>query len=82
MEQNVFHELEKRVEEIEKEYGSLENFVVNSTITDEKHRMRMEEQNLSTYKEMSLVYQSLSDLELADLFDFQKLAGSFDGEFS
>ena len=31
MEQNVFHELEKRVEEIEKEYGSLENFVVNST---------------------------------------------------
>lgn len=82
MKENVFLELEKRVEKIEKEYGSLENFVVNSTITDEKHRMRMEGENPSLYKEMSLVYQDLFDLELADLFDFQKLAGSFDGEFS
>ncbi len=82
MKENVFLELEKRVEKIEKEYGSLENFVVNSTITDEKHRMRMEGVNPSLYKEMSLVYQDLFDLELADLFDFQKLAGSFDGEFS
>lgn len=81
MKENVFHYLEKRVEKIEKEHGSLENFVVNSTISDEEHRMRMEGQNFSAYEEMKQVYQELLDLELADFFDLKQLAGLFDGDF-
>ncbi len=82
MDKNVFHQLEKRLKEIEENYGSLENFVVQTTIWGDQHRMRMEEQNSSVYDEMKQVYQELSDLELADLLDFQKKLGEENGEFS
>lgn len=82
MEENVFRQIEKRVEDIEKKYGSLERYVIETTIFGEDHTMRMEEEYYSFYKENWQVYQELADLELADLLDFQKLAGLIDGEFS
>ena len=81
MTKNVYAKLEKRVAEIEKRYQSLENFVTSTTIFPAKHRMRMEDIP-STFKEMSAVYLELEDLTLADLSDFQKLAGLIDGEHS
>lgn len=79
MTKNVYAKLEKRVAKIEKKHQSLENFVTSTTIFSAKHRMRMEDVS-STFKEMSAVYQELDDLTLADLSDFQKLAGFIDGE--
>lgn len=82
MDKNVFRALEKRCAEIEKDYGSLENFVINSTFAGEKHRMRMEESFFSANQTLLQVYQELSALEFADLVDYKNLAGLFDGEYS
>lgn len=82
MKKSVFHELEKKVLQIEKEYSSLENFVINSTIPNEEHTMRMEEAISSTICQLQQVYQELYDLELADLVDYQNFVGRFDGKFS
>lgn len=82
MNKNVFHQLKKKLIEIEEKYGSLENFVVQTTISGDEHRMRMEGQDSSVYEEMEQVYQELFDLELADLLDFQKTIGEENGEFS
>lgn len=82
MEENVFHQLERRVEEIEKEYGSLENYAMHSTNLGEGHRMRMEEQYSSFYRSNGQVYREFEEMELADLLDYQELAVLFDGEFS
>ncbi len=82
MEKYVFTDLLDKVEKIEEKYGSLENFAKISTNCSEKHTMKMKEDFSSKYNDMSVVYQELYDLELADLFDFQNFIGRFDGEFS
>lgn len=81
MKKNVYADVEKKVNEIEKKWGSFEKFVVNSTIPTAKHRMRMEEYS-STFEEMKPVYLDLIAIEQADLLDYQNMAGSIDGEFN
>ncbi len=73
-----YRQILERVERIEREYGSFENFVVRSTFFDDVHRMKMKETSFGP--EMRAVYQDLVDLELADLMDNQKVIGRFDGE--
>ncbi len=82
MNKNVFKKVLAKAEKIEQEFGSLENFVINTTIGHSKHRMRMEEEYSSNLHQLEKVYQGLNDLELADLVDYQNLIGRFDGEFS
>ena len=81
MDKNAFWKLKKRAEELERQYGSLEEFAIQSTLGEKHHRMRMEEDYASNCPELLQVYQELSDLELAELLDEQNLGG-FDGEFS
>lgn len=81
MDKNVYRPTMQKVAEIEKEYGDLTNFAILNTFESERHKMRMEKDIFSN-TEMSEVYQELSELELADLLDFQNMAGSFDGEYS
>ncbi len=82
MNKNVFHEMLEKAEKLEKEYGSLERYAKVSTITSEKHKMKMKEELSSSYADMSEIYQELLDLEFADLLDFQNFNGRFDGEFN
>ena len=72
----MFEELEKKAKEIEKEYGSVENFVVSTTIPDDKHKLKMKGQ----FKDLRKVYESLNDLEIADLCDFKNFMSEEDGE--
>ena len=74
-----YGELLKRVKQIEKEFGSLENYVLQTTFQNANHRMRMEEAYANSTSEMKQVYQDLFLLELADLFDAQNFIGRFDG---
>lgn len=76
-----FHLMLKRIKKIEELYGSLENYVVNSTNFEGQHRMKIEEIYSSLGSEMEQVYQDLLDLELADLLDFQNLIGEVYGKF-
>ena len=82
MKKDVFQRLLERAKQLEEEFGDLEKFAIISTNCNEKHTMKMKEDFSSEYKDMSAVYQELSDLELADLLDFQNFIGRFDGEFS
>ncbi len=82
MKENVYRPLLERVEKIESEFGSLENFVITSTIGLDEHRMRMKGLSLSDFQEIWQVYQGLSDLELADLLDENIFVGRLNGEFS
>ena len=79
MEKNVYRKLLNKVKNIEAQQ-SLENFVKNSTNFDDEHRLRIEEDYSSTFQDMSQVYENLRELELADLLDFQKIYGRFDGD--
>ncbi len=76
----LYGELLKRVEQIEKAFGSLEEYVLLTTFEGDEHRMKMEEAYAKSAEEMTQVYQDLSVLELADLFDAQNLIGRFDGD--
>lgn len=81
MNKGVFRQLSKNIEKIEKQFGSLENFVVTSTNLNEKHKMKIEEDYSSTFQELLPVYQDLSELERVDLLDYHKFVGRFDGKF-
>lgn len=81
MNKNVFGQLENKVERAQKRYGSLENFFI-STICPKQHMLRMEEAYSSFQPTSRQVYQDLGALETADLLDFQKQIGGFNGEFS
>lgn len=81
MNKGVFRQLSKNIEKIEKQFGSLENFVVTSTNLNEKHKMKIEEDYSSTFQELWPVYQDLSELERVDLLDYHKFVGRFDGKF-
>lgn len=74
MKKNVYCHLIKSLKEIEKSYGSLENYVKLTTYKDKKHRMKIEEIS-SVMSEMATVYEELKDLEYADLMDAQKFFG-------
>lgn len=78
--EDVFRKLDERAKEIEKRQ-TLEEFAIHSTNLDEKHTLKIEDNYSSIYKKMGKVYQGLSDLELADLLDYDNLVGRFDGEF-
>ncbi len=80
MDENVYRGLLERVEEIEKTHRSLENFVKSTTNLNDEHRLRIEEDFSSTFQDMSQVYNEIQELELADLLDFQKIYGRFDGD--
>lgn len=66
----MYSSIERKVREIEKEYGSLENFVVSTTIPDAKHKLKMK----GEIQELEKIYASLQDLELADLYDLKNLS--------
>lgn len=78
MNKNIYSKTMQKVEKIEKEFGSLEDFVILSTMDKSTHRMIVED---ATFDEMGAVYQDLSDLEIADLLDYQNLMGSKYGEY-
>ena len=78
MNKNIYSKTMQKVEKIEKEFGSLEDFVILSTMDKSTHRMIVED---ATFDEMGSVYQDLSDLEIADLLDYQNLMGSKYGEY-
>ena len=81
MERDVFVEVLKKVSDIEKKYGSLENFVILSTWPSKKHKLILEEDYSSCdWEELSSVYQDLNDLETCDLLDYQNFLGRKDGE--
>lgn len=71
MKKNVFRGTIKRVKSIEESWGSLEDFVIFSTFGTEKHTLKMGD-DFSFPESLERVYESLCDLERADLFDFQK----------
>lgn len=75
---NVFRDIEEKVEIIEKKFGSLENFVISTTIPLEKHKLKMRE---NSFKEMVSVYKDLEKLETCDLLDFQNLSSEDYGDF-
>ncbi len=75
-----FRQILKKVEQIEKSHGDFVDFIVRSTIDGEKHMMRMEEDYASFALELGEVYQDLSDLEKADLEDFDKFIRKENGE--
>ncbi len=79
MEKNVYRRQMKRIKKIEKAHGSLENYAKSSTNLDEKHRLRIDEDYSSVYQEMASVYDEFSDMERADLLDYQNIVGRFDG---
>ena len=54
------------------------NLSEKTTILDEQHKMKMKDDIILSFNEMSEIYQSLQDLERADLFDF----GRFNGDDS
>ena len=80
MEEKVFRSTLEKVENIEKEFGTLENYAKKSTNLDEKHRLKIEDDYSSIFQDLTQVYDDLRELELADLFDFQNLYGRFDGD--
>ena len=80
MEKNGYAELMEKVEFIEKNFGSLENFVILSTWGQDRHRLIIEE-DYSSSLDLSAVYRDLADLEIADLEDYKNFLGRFDGEY-
>lgn len=79
MRKNEFRKLEKKVGKIEKEWGSLENFVIVSTFDGQKHTMKIEE-DFSRDSQLLQVYNDLDDLEFADLLDYQNVSEEY-GKF-
>lgn len=71
----AFLELERKAEKLEKEYGSLEDFVVSTTNLSLPHKMRIE-----VDFELLQVYKDLEDLQTSDLVDFEKFEEDY-GEF-
>lgn len=73
MRKDMFSDLEKRVQKLEKEHGSLENFAIASTKLNEKHIMKMREEIASfNFQELAKVYHDLYDLAFVDLLDFRE----------
>ena len=71
-----FLELLKKVEKIEKEYGSIKNFAILSTCKEVKHKLR-----IGRSVDLEGIYEDLSDLEYADLIDYQNLEGEYGERF-
>lgn len=74
--QEAYKKMLKKVQKIEREQGSLEEFIIASTNFSAEHKMRMEDFSSDWLDKTSA---ELSSLELADLIDFQN-NGRFNGE--
>lgn len=72
----MYKTIEEKVRKIEKKFGSLENFVVSTTISSANHKLKMK----GDFQELEKVYASLEDLEKADLYDLKNLSEE-NGEF-
>ena len=82
MREDVFVKLEEVAKKIEREYGSLENFAIKSTMLEQRHIMKMREDFASfNFQEVRSVYDDLRELELADLLDFKEFVDKDYGEF-
>ena len=73
----MYKTIEKKVRKIEKEFGSLENFVVSTTISSANHKLKMK----GAFQGLDKIYDDLKDLEKADLCDFKNFLSEEDGEF-
>ena len=69
--QKAYQKLVEKVEKIERDFSSLQDFVISTNFQD-GHMMRMGEIS-SSFLHMNEVYQELDDLTFADLEDFQRL---------
>ncbi len=89
--QEAYKEMLSKIDEIEKQ-TSLEDFVINSTISNKGHKMRMGESFLSSWfgivtREQFSFFDNenfkkeLNEFELAELYDNKNLCGEFNGEF-
>lgn len=78
MEENVYRSMMKRVSNVEKKHESLENFVKKTTNLNDEHRLRIE--GVEDFEELKPIYDDLTELEIADLLDYQNLYGRFDGD--
>lgn len=79
MKESEFQKLERQAENIERVFGSLENFAISKSKTKDEHKMKMESDAFDD--ELLSAYDDLSDLDIADLVDYMNL-GRFDGEHS
>ena len=60
-------ELQKKVDDVEKNYEDYVSYVLHENFLDVQHIMLVEEK-----VDLTDIYQELSDLEKADLIDFWK----------
>ena len=74
--QDAYKKLLKKVEKIEREHGSLEEFIIASTNFGSQHKVRMEDYSSAW---LGKVQSELDALQLADLTDFVN-DGRFNGE--
>jgi hypothetical protein len=76
MRKKDYRKLEKKLEKIEENLGSFENFVVVSTFGEDNHTMIVEEE-FSKNCDLQNVYDDNKELELADLYDYQVLGEEY-----
>ena len=69
--QEEYKKLEEKARAIEKKFGSVENFAIQTTNCIDKHTLRIERQMFFQWQDMEKIYQQLEDLSTADLLDFQ-----------
>lgn len=88
--QKAYKKIIERVDKIESEYGSLEDYVRLLTISESKHMMKMRDfshiqvgkaQDFFDFRENKTLSRELHELELADLWDLKRQSGEFDGEY-
>ncbi len=70
--QEEYKKLEEKAKTIEKKFGSVENFAIQTTNCIDKHTLRIERQMFFQWQDMEKIYQQLEDLQFVDLLDFQK----------
>ena len=89
--QDAYKKIVEKVEAIERQHGSLEDFVLTSTIFEGEHKMRTRGETLSEIYAQTgtqdffdfrnpILLRELEELELADLWDLKMQSGRFDGE--
>ena len=80
-EKDVYRKIKESVEKIENSGESLEQFSTRTNFAG-KHKLRIEDVKSSDFQSMKQIYAELSELEIADLLDYQNLIGRFDGDNS
>ncbi|MBQ7327460.1 MAG: hypothetical protein IJX00_00650 [Clostridia bacterium] len=67
-----FAKLEEKAKQIEKQFGTVENYAIQTTNCIDRHTLRIERQMFFRWHNMEKIYQQLEDLQFVDLLDFQK----------